>query len=31
MHIATDAIVCAVRAHGEHGVVARLMTPADGL
>lgn len=31
MHIATDAIVCAVFAHGEHGVVARLLTPADGM
>jgi DNA repair protein RecO (recombination protein O) len=31
MHIETQAIVCAVLAHGEHGVVARLMTPADGL
>lgn len=31
MHIATEAIVCAVLVHGEHGVVARLLTPADGL
>jgi len=31
MHIATDAIVCAVLAHGEHGAVVRVMTPADGL
>jgi DNA repair protein RecO (recombination protein O) len=31
MHVSTIAIVCAVRAHGEHGVVARLMTPAGGL
>jgi DNA repair protein RecO (recombination protein O) len=31
MHIETQAIVCAVLAHGEHGVVARLITPADGL
>lgn len=31
MHIETQAIVCAVLAHGEHGVVARLLTPADGL
>ena len=27
----TTAIVCAVRAHGEHGVVARLITPDAGL
>src|ERR1700761_9810885 len=31
MHILATAIVCAVRAHGEHGAVARLMTPEDGL
>ena len=31
MHILTDAIILAVRAHGEHGAVARLLTPADGL
>lgn len=31
MLISTHAIVCAVLAHGEHGAVARLMTPADGL
>ena len=31
MHIETQAIVCAVLAHGEHGVVARLLTPDDGL
>lgn len=31
MHIETEAIVCAVLAHGEHGAVARLLTPADGL
>jgi DNA repair protein RecO (recombination protein O) len=31
MHIATEAIVCATLAHGEHGVVARLLTPEDGL
>jgi DNA repair protein RecO (recombination protein O) len=27
----TDAIVCAVRPHGEHGAIARLMTPGNGL
>ncbi len=31
MHITATAIVCAVRAHGEHGAVARLLTPEDGL
>ena len=31
MHIAASAIVCAVRAHGEHGAVARLLMPHDGL
>lgn len=31
MHISAEAIVCAVRPHGEHGAVARLLTPADGL
>ncbi len=31
MHLLAHAIVCAVRAHGEHGAIARLLTPADGL
>lgn len=31
MHIAATAIVCAVRPHGEHGAIARLLTPDDGL
>ena len=31
MHIATEAIVCAVLPHGEHGAIVRLLTPADGL
>ncbi|SNS65035.1 DNA replication and repair protein RecO [Sphingomonas laterariae] len=31
MHLSATAIVCAVLAHGEHGAVARLMTPEDGL
>ncbi|MDO6416891.1 DNA repair protein RecO [Sphingomonas sp. BIUV-7] len=31
MHIEAEAIVCAVRAHGEHGAVVRALTPADGL
>lgn len=29
--IDTPAIICALRAHGEHGVIARLMTPDHGL
>jgi DNA repair protein RecO (recombination protein O) len=31
MRIETQAIVCALRAHGEHGAVVRLMTPEHGL
>lgn len=31
MRIDTPAIVCALRSHGEHGAVVRLMTPANGL
>ncbi|MFC7537588.1 DNA repair protein RecO [Sphingomonas sp. GCM10030256] len=31
MRIDTPAIVVALRSHGEHGAVVRLMTPADGL
>lgn len=31
MHISAEAIICAVLAHGEHGAVARVMTPQDGL
>lgn len=31
MRITTDAIICAMRSHGEHGAVVRLMTPRDGL
>src|SRR5213082_1982821 len=31
MRIETPAIVCALRAHGEHGAVVRLMTPEQGL
>ncbi|MGH6787710.1 MAG: DNA repair protein RecO [Novosphingobium sp.] len=31
MHYRGPAIVCAARAHGETGVVARLFTPAQGL
>ena len=31
MRIETKAIVCAVRAHGEHGAIVRALTPADGI
>jgi DNA repair protein RecO (recombination protein O) len=31
MHLSVTAIVCAVRAHGEHGAIARLLTPVDGM
>jgi DNA repair protein RecO (recombination protein O) len=31
MRLETIAVVCALRSHGEHGAVVRLMTPADGL
>ncbi|MCW6531834.1 DNA repair protein RecO [Sphingomonas lycopersici] len=31
MHLTVDAIVLAVRAHGEHGAVVRALTPADGV
>ena len=31
MRVSTPAIVCALRTHGEHGAVARLMTPEHGL
>jgi DNA repair protein RecO (recombination protein O) len=31
MRIETHAIVCALRNHGEHGAVVRLMTPEHGL
>ena len=31
MRIETQAIVCALRIHGEHGAVVRLMTQDDGL
>lgn len=27
----TKAIVCALRSHGEHGAIVRLMTPGEGL
>lgn len=31
MRIDTPAIVCALRSHGEHGAVVRMMTPGHGL
>src|SRR3954466_15363125 len=31
MRSETQAIVCAVRNHGEHGAIVRLMTPEQGL
>lgn len=31
MRLTTPAIVCALRAHGEHGAIVRLMTPEQGL
>lgn len=31
MRIETQAIVCAVRTHGEHGAIVRALTPADGV
>lgn len=31
MRFETQAIVCALREHGEHGAVVRLMTPEQGL
>lgn len=31
MHLTTEAVVCAVLGHGEHGAVVRLLTPTDGL
>ena len=31
MRLETQAIICAVRAHGEHGAIVRAFTPADGM
>lgn len=31
MQIDTEAIVCALRSHGEHGGIVRIFTPGDGL
>jgi DNA repair protein RecO (recombination protein O) len=31
LHVRTRAIICSVRAHGEHGAIVRAMTADDGL
>ncbi len=31
MHVEAQAIICAVRVHGEHGAIVRALTPDDGL
>jgi DNA repair protein RecO (recombination protein O) len=31
VHLETQAIVCAVRAHGEHGAIVRALTPEAGI
>ena len=31
IRLQTKAVVCALRSHGEHGAIVRLMTPGDGL
>lgn len=31
MQFDTDAIVCSIRSHGEHGTIVRLLTPEHGL
>ena len=31
MRLVTEAIVCAVRSHGEHGAIVRALTPDDGI
>jgi DNA repair protein RecO (recombination protein O) len=31
MQLESDAIICAIRSHGEHGTIVRLLTPKDGL
>jgi DNA repair protein RecO (recombination protein O) len=31
MQLQTEAIVCAIRSHGEHGTIVRLFTPHHGL
>ena len=31
MRLETEALICAVRAHGEHGAIVRALTPGDGM
>ncbi len=31
MRLETQAIICAVRPHGEHGAIVRALTPSDGV
>lgn len=31
MHLESQAIICAVRAHGEHGAIVRALTPGEGI
>jgi DNA repair protein RecO (recombination protein O) len=31
MRLETQAIICAVRPHGEHGAIVRALTPSDGI
>ncbi|MDQ2879636.1 MAG: recombination protein O N-terminal domain-containing protein, partial [Pseudomonadota bacterium] len=31
MHVRAEALIVAVRAHGEHGAIVRAMTAGDGL
>lgn len=31
MHIESEAVICGVRSHGEHGTVVRMLTPEHGL
>jgi DNA repair protein RecO (recombination protein O) len=31
MHLETQAIICAVRTHGEHGAIVRALTPGEGI
>jgi DNA repair protein RecO (recombination protein O) len=31
MHLETKAIICAVRAHGEHAAIVRALTPGEGI
>jgi DNA repair protein RecO (recombination protein O) len=31
MHLLTQAIICAIRAHGEHGAIVRALTPDAGM